>query len=164
MRGKIAIRFATAEDAGLILDLVRELARYERAPGAVVATEDDLVRHGFAPGRAFEALLASLDGEPVGFALFYPVFSTWLGRPGMFLEDLYVRERARRHGVGRALMARLAAVAVARGYGRLHFNVLAWNPAKGFYERLGMEPRAQWEGWGASEEVLRRLAQEDRGQ
>ncbi|HEV2301408.1 MAG TPA: GNAT family N-acetyltransferase [Stellaceae bacterium] len=164
MKGDIAIRFARAEDAGLILALVRELARYERAPGAVVATEADLVRHGFGRERAFEALLASLDGEPVGFALFYPVFSTWLGRPGMFLEDLYVREVARRRGVGRALLARLAAIAVERGYGRLHFNVLTWNPAKGFYERLGMEPRAQWQGYGAGEQVLRHLAQEDRGQ
>jgi GNAT superfamily N-acetyltransferase len=120
----IAIRFATAEDAGLILDLVRQLARYERAPGAVVATEADLVRHGFAPERAFEALLASLDGENAGFALFYPIFSTWLGRPGMFLEDLFVREPARGKGVGRALVVRLAAIAVERGYGRLHFNVL----------------------------------------
>ena len=164
MTGRISIRFATARDAALILDFVRELAHYERASGAVVATEADLVRYGFGPEPAFEALVATLDGEPVGFALFYPVFSTWLGRPGMFLEDLYVRERARRNGIGRALLSRLAAVAVERGYGRLHFNVLDWNPAKGFYERLGMAARPQWQGWAASEAVLRRLAQEDRGQ
>jgi GNAT superfamily N-acetyltransferase len=164
MTGRISIRFATAGDAALILDFVRELAHYERASGAVVATEADLVRYGFGPQRHFEAILAFLDGEPVGFALFYPVFSTWLGRPGMFLEDLYVRERARRNGIGRALLSRLAAIAVERGYGRLHFNVLDWNPAKGFYERLGMAARPQWQGWAASEAVLRRLAQEDRGQ
>jgi GNAT superfamily N-acetyltransferase len=164
MTGNVRIRFATAEDAGLILDLVRELARYERAPGEVVATEADLVRHGFGRERAFEAILSALDSEPAGFALFYPIFSTWLGRPGMFVEDLFVRERARGKGVGRALMARLAAIAIERGYRRLHLNVLTWNPARRFYERLGMEPRPQWQGYGAGEEVLRRLAREDPGQ
>ena len=163
MKGNIAIRFATAEDAELILELVRELARYERAPGAVQASAADLARHGFGPDRSFEALLAALDGEPAGFALFFPGFSTWLGRPGMFLEDLYVREQARRKGVGRALLARLASIAVERGYQRLNFNVLTWNPARGFYARLGMQPRVEWQGWGAGEDVLRRLAREDRG-
>lgn len=163
MQGIIAIRFASAADAALVLDLVRELAHYERAPGAVVATPEDLVRHGFGRDRAFEALLASIDGEPAGFALFFPSFSTWLGRPGLFLEDLYVRDWARGRGVGRALLARLARIAVERGYPRLNLNVLDWNPAKGFYERLGLEPRAEWQGYGASEDVLRRLAREDPG-
>ena len=159
----IALRFATAEDAGLLLQLIRELATYERAPDAVIATEDDLRRHGFGPERRFEALLASIDDEPAGFALFYPDFSTGLGRPGLFLEDLFVREWARGRGVGRRLMARLAAIAIQRGWPALHFNVLDWNPARGFYQRLGMEARSAWVPYGTTGAALRRLAGEDVG-
>ena len=125
----VTLRFATADDVGLLLQLIRELAAYEKASGAVVATEEDLRRHGFGSERRFEAVLALVDGEPAGFALFYPEFSTWHGRPGIFLEDLYVREWARRRGVGRRLMARLAAIAIERDWPALHFNVLDWNPA-----------------------------------
>ena len=157
----IILRFATAEDVGLLLQLICELAAYERAPRAVVATEDDLRRHGFGPEPHFEALLAAIDDEPAGFALFYPDFSTWLGQPGLYLEDLYVREWARGRGVGRRLMARLAAVAIERGWPALHFNVLDWNPARGFYRRLGIEARSEWLPYGASGEALRRLAAED---
>jgi len=157
----IRIRFATADDAGLLLQLIRELAAYERAPGSVVATEDDLRRHGFGSERRFEALLAFIDEEPAGFALFYPDFSTWLGRPGAFLEDLYVRDWARGRGVGRRLMARLAAIAIERDWPLLHFNVLDWNPAHGFYRRLGIQPRVEWQPYGATAEALRRLAGED---
>src|SRR6516162_4988551 len=159
----IILRFATAEDVGLLLQLICELAAYERAPRAVVATEDDLRRHGFGPERRFEALLASIDDEPAGFALFYPDFSTWLGRPGLFLEDLFVREWARGRGVGRRLMARLAATAVERDWPVLHFNVLDWNPARGFYRRLGIEPRNEWLPHGATGETLRHLAAQDAG-
>jgi GNAT superfamily N-acetyltransferase len=159
----IALRFATAEDAGLLLQLIRELATYERAPDAVTATEDDLRRHGFGPDRRFEALLAFVDGELAGFALFYPDFSTWRGRPGLFLEDLYVREWARGRGVGRRLIARLAAIAIERDWPALHFNVLDWNPARSFYGRLGIEARSAWVPYGATAAVLRRLASEDVG-
>ena len=159
----IALRFATAEDAGLLLQLIRELATYERAPDAVIATEDDLRRHGFGPERRFEALLASIDDEPAGFALFYPDFSTWTGRPGVFLEDLFVREWARGRGVGRRLTARLAAIAIERGWPALHFNVLDWNPARGFYQRLGIEARGAWVPHGATCAVLHRLAGEEVG-
>jgi GNAT superfamily N-acetyltransferase len=154
----ITIRFATGADVGLLLQLIRELAAYEKAPGAVVATEADLRRHGFGPERRFEALLAFLDGEPAGFALFYPDFSTWHGRPGVFLEDLYVREWARGRGVGRRLMARLAAIAIERDWTALHFNVLDWNPARGFYRRLGIARRSEWLPHRATGEILRRLA------
>lgn len=163
MSPELTIRFAEAEDAGLVLRFVRELAVYEKAPDAVVATEDDLRRHGFGPNRDFEAILAILDGEPVGFALFHPRFSTWLGRPGMYLEDLYVSEAARGLGVGRRLMARLAAIAVERGWGRLDFQVLDWNPARDFYHRLGIAHLGEWLSYGADSDALRRLAAEDRG-
>jgi hypothetical protein len=88
------IRFATLDDAAILLRLIRDLAVYERAPNAVVATEEDLRRYGFGPERQFEALLAFLDSEPAGFALFHPRFSTWLGRPGVYLEDLFVTHAA----------------------------------------------------------------------
>src|SRR5271169_1227028 len=161
MSGTITIRFAAPEDAGLVLRLIRELAVYEKAPEAVVATEADLVCHGFGPDRQFEAILAFVDGEPAGCALFHPRFSTWLGRPGMYLEDLYVTEPARGRGVGRRLMARLAAIAVERGWGRIDFHVLDWNPARAFYHRLGMAHVDGWLRYGGDEAALRRLAATD---
>ena len=157
----ITLRFASSGDVALLLQLIRELAAYERAPDAVFATEDDLRRYGFGAERWFEALLAFVDGEPAGFALFYPDFSTWLARPGLYLEDLYVREWARGRGVGRRLMARLAALAIERDWPSLHFNVLGWNPARGFYRRLGIDARDDWRPYGAPADVLRRLAAQD---
>jgi GNAT superfamily N-acetyltransferase len=158
----ITVRFAEPADAGLVLQLIHELAVFERAPDAVVATEADLIRHGFSPERKFEAILAFLDGEPAGLAVFHSRFSTWLGRPGMYLVDLYVRPEARRCGVGRRLMARLAAIAVERGWGRIDFQVLDWNPARDFYARLGLQHLGEWLRYGGDGEVLRRLAAEDR--
>jgi len=157
----ITIRFATADDVPLLLRLIRALAVFERAPDAVVATEDDLRRHGFGPAPKFEAILAFLYGEPAGCALFHSRFSTWLGRPGLYLEDLYVTEEARGRGVGRRLMARLAAIAVERGWGRIDFHVLDWNPAREFYRRLGMEHPGEWLRYGGDEAALKRLAAED---
>ncbi|HEY3908371.1 MAG TPA: GNAT family N-acetyltransferase [Stellaceae bacterium] len=164
MSQTITIRFAEAEDAALVLRLIRELAIFEKAPQAVVATEADLVRHGFAPDRQFEAILAFLDREPAGLALFHSRFSTWLGRPGMYLEDLHVVAGARGRGVGRRLMARLAAIALERDWGRLDFQVLDWNPARGFYARLGMTHLGEWLRYGADGAALRRLAAEDEGE
>jgi GNAT superfamily N-acetyltransferase len=161
MSRRITIRFGTPDDAGLVLRLIRALAAYEKAPEAVVATEADLVRYGFGPDPQFEAILAFVDGEPAGLALFHSRFSTWLGRPGMYLEDLYVTEAARGLGVGRRLMARLAAIAVERGWGRIDFQVLDWNPARNFYHRLGMQHLGEWLRYGGNDEALRRLAKED---
>jgi GNAT superfamily N-acetyltransferase len=155
------IRFAAPEDVGLLLQLIRELAAYERAPDAVVATEDDLRRFGFGPERRFEALIAFIDDKPAGFALFFPDFSTWRGRPGLYLEDLYVKDWARRLGVGRRLIARLAAIAIERDWPALHLSVLNWNPARGFYHRLGISAREEWLPYGATGEPLRRLSAQD---
>ena len=160
----ITLRSATAEDVGLLLQLIHELAAYERSPDAVVATETDLLRYGFGTKPRFESLLAFVDDRPAGFALFYPDFSTWLGRPGLFLEDLYVREWARGRGVGRRLMARLAALAIERDWPAMHFNVLDWNPARGFYGRLGIEHRNEWLPHSATGEALLLLAALDRGE
>lgn len=158
----ITIRFGTPDDAGIVLRLIRELAAFERAPQAVVATEADLSRHGFGQDRQFEAILAFLDDDPVGLALFHPRFSTWLGRPGLYLEDLYVVPAARGRGVGRRLMARLAAIALERGWGRIDFQVLDWNPARDFYARLGMAHLGEWLRYGGDSEALRCLAEDDR--
>ncbi|HTS94317.1 MAG TPA: GNAT family N-acetyltransferase [Stellaceae bacterium] len=158
----IALRYATEADVGTLLDLVRALALYEKVPEAVVATEADLLRHGFGPERRFEALLAFVDERPAGFALFFPNFSTWLGRPGLYLEDIFVLEWARKLGVGRRLMARLAAIAVERGWGRLDFWVLHWNPARGFYHRLGVRHMEEWLPYRAEGAALEALAREDR--
>jgi len=160
---EIAIRFATADDAGLLLHFVRELAAYEKAADSVVATEDDLRRHGFGPERHFEALIASVDGSAAGIALFFPTYSTWRGKPGLYLEDVFVSEWARGLGIGRRLMARLAAIAVERGWERLDFSVLDWNPARGFYERLGAGPLEEWVRYRADGDALARLAAEDAG-
>lgn len=145
-----------------MLRFIRELAVYEKAPVAVVATENDLRRHGFGPQSQFEAILAFIGDEPAGFALFHPRFSTWLGQPGLYLEDLYVAEAARGRGVGRRLIARLAAIAVERGWGRIDFQVLDWNSARGFYQRLGLTHLSEWLRYGGDGDVLRRLAAEDR--
>ena len=158
---EITLRFATAEDAGVLLALVRELAIFENAPDAVLATEADLRRHGFGPEPRFEALLAFVDGRAAGFALFFPNFSTWLGKPGLFLEDIFVSEWARKLGVGRRLMAKLAAIAVERGWGRLDFSVLHWNPARGFYHRLGIRHMEEWLPYRAEGDALAALARED---
>jgi GNAT superfamily N-acetyltransferase len=155
---RIAIRPATVEDCRLILGFIRELALYERAPEAVVATEADLKRHGFGPEPRFEALIATLDGEPVGMALFHTRFSTWLGAPTLYLEDIFVREAARGHGVGRRLMARLAAIALERGWARIDFHVLDWNPARNFYKKLGFDHLEEWLRYGAAGGWLERLA------
>ena len=161
MNPAITVRFATADDVPLLLRLIRALAAFEKAPDAVVATEADLRRHGFGPERQFEAILAFLDDEPAGVALFHSRFSTWLGRPGMYLEDLFVTEKARGLGVGRRLMTRLAAIAAERGWGRIDFHVLDWNPAREFYQRLGMHHHGEWLRYGGDEAALKPLAAED---
>lgn len=140
----ITVRAATPDDVGTILRFVRELAAFERQPDAVKATEADLLRDGFGPRPRFEARIAELDGAPAGFALFFHNYSTWEGRAGLFLEDIYVTESARRHGVGRRLVEDLAALAVERGCARFDLSVLQWNPARRFYEGAGFRHLEEW--------------------
>jgi GNAT superfamily N-acetyltransferase len=158
---RVTIRRASADDCGLILQFIRELALYEKAPEAVVATEAQLREHGFGANPRFEAIIAELGGEPAGMALFHSRFSTWLGHPTLFLEDIFVREAARGHGIGRRLMARLAAIALERGWGRIDFHVLDWNPARGFYQKLGFDHLEEWLRYGAAKGWLERLAEGD---
>lgn len=143
----ISIRSASPADIPLILALIRELAAYERAPEQAIATEADLSRHLFPrAGRpTVECLIGEIDGEPRGFALYFTSFSTWLGRSGIYLEDLFVRPDSRRRGLGRALLSHLAGLAVERGCGRLEWAVLDWNtPAIDFYRSLGATPMDEW--------------------
>ena len=141
----LAIRFATADDCAAILGFIRELAAYERLSHEVVADEAQLRATLFGARPAAEVLLAELGGAPVGFALFFPSYSTFLARPGLYLEDLFVQPPARGRGCGLALMSALARIAVARGYGRFEWSVLDWNePSIKFYERLGARQQADW--------------------
>jgi len=157
---QITVRPATPADVETILTFIKGLAAFEREPDAVKTTVDDLRRDGFGEHPKFETLMAELDGQPVGFALFFPTYSTWEGCPGIHLEDIFVVERVRGHGVGRKLMAALAAIAVARGCPRLELSVLHWNPAREFYHRLGMGHLEAWLPYRLSGEALRALAAE----
>ncbi len=153
------IRFATAADVPVILHLVRELAIYERALDKVVATEALLHEAMFAATPAAEALIAQVDGAPVGLALFFHNFSTWTGWRGLYLEDLYVTPEARGLGIGKALLQRLAVVAVERGCARFEWQVLTWNtPAIEFYRAMGAELMEEWRTCRVSGDALARLA------
>jgi GNAT superfamily N-acetyltransferase len=139
------LRLATAADVPQILAFIRALADYERLLDRVVATEAGLRAALFGPRPYAEVVLAEDAGRPIGFALFFHTFSTFLGQPGIYLEDLFVVPEARGRGVGRALLGYLAALAVERGCGRVEWAVLDWNaPAIGFYERLGAVPNSEW--------------------
>ena len=139
------IRLATAADASLILRFVQALAEYEREPQAVQVTAAKLREQLSAAVPPFECLIAEHAGTPLGFALFFPSYSTWLGRPGIWLEDLFVLPEARRAGVGTSLLGRLGELARERNCGRLEWSVLDWNqPAIDFYESLGAKLMEQW--------------------
>ena len=158
-REPISIRPATAADVPLILTFIRELAEYEKLAHEVVASEADFHDALFGPRPVIEAVIASIGGEPVGYALFFPNFSTFLGKLGLYLEDLYVRPQARGLGAGRALLEHLAQIAVDRGWGRFEWAVLDWNePSIGFYKKMGARPMDEWTIFRMTGEPLRRLA------
>ena len=155
------IRFAQLGDVPAILALIRELAHYERAPEQVVATEDQLRENLFGAHPVAEVLLGEERGEPVSFAVFFHNFSTWLGRRGLYLEDLFVRPEMRGKGYGRALLARLAQVAQERDCGRMEWAVLDWNePAIQFYRKLGARPNDEWTIFRLTRDGIVRLARE----
>jgi GNAT superfamily N-acetyltransferase len=155
------IRTAAPQDVPAILTMVRELAEYERAPHEVIATEAKLRTALFGENPAVYALIAENDetGEAVGFAMWFLNFSTWLGQHGVYLEDLYVKPHARGDGHGRALLTRLAQIAVERGCGRVEWAVLDWNePSIGFYKSLGALPMDEWTIFRLTGDALSRLA------
>jgi GNAT superfamily N-acetyltransferase len=141
----VVIRFATPDDTPLILAFIRELAEYEKLRHEVIADEAAIRATLFHIRPAAEVLIAEIAGQPVGFALFFQTYSTFLAKPGMWLEDLFVRPAARGKRAGLALMAALARVAVQRNYGRFEWSVLDWNkPALDFYASLGAQPMSEW--------------------
>jgi GNAT superfamily N-acetyltransferase len=153
------IRPCCPDDAETLVALVRELATYEHLEAFARATPDDFRAHLFGPRPAAEAILAEVGGSPVGFALFFSTFSTFRGQAGIYLEDVFVRPEHRGRGIGKALLAYVAQVAVARGCGRLEWSVLDWNaPAIGFYRALGARPLDEWTVYRIDDEPLARLA------
>jgi GNAT superfamily N-acetyltransferase len=157
------IREAVEADLPLILTLIRALAVYERLEHKVVATEDVLRESLFGARPYAETLIVEEDGEPFGFALFFHNFSTFIGRPGIYLEDLFVKPEARGRGYGKALLARLAAIAKERNCGRLEWSVLDWNePSINFYKALGAVPLDDWTIFRVTDGALDTLAGHDR--
>jgi len=153
------IRFATSDHADLILHFIRGLAAYEREPDKVKATAADLRAQMESASPPFECLIAQDQTTPIGFALFYRSYSTWLGQPLLFLEDLFVEEKYRGSGAGIALIKRLAEIAHERGYSRLEWRVLDWNePAHRFYRALGAFPIDEWTVWRVEGDALTHLS------
>lgn len=159
-RQPVLIRPAAPEDVDLVLGFVHRLAAFEREPDAVKATRADYLRDGFGPDPSFGAHLAFVGERPAGLALWFRTYSTWEGRPGLWLEDLFVEEWARGQGVGRALVAALAALAHGRGWARLDLSVLDWNPARAFYDRLGFRHLLPWRPYRLEGSALAALARE----
>lgn len=158
------IRLATPYDVPVVLELVHELAAYEKEPDAVEATPEQLHEALFGQDPVASCHVAQVDGAVVGFALWYRTYSTWTGRPGLWLEDLYVRPAARGTGLGRALLQTLAGVAVDRGWTRFEWWVLDWNtPAQGFYRTVGARPEDDWTVWRVDGAALLALAEPPTG-
>jgi GNAT superfamily N-acetyltransferase len=157
----LVIRKAERRDVPEIRRLIRDLAEYERAPEQAVAAEQDLLRDGFGPSPRYFCLMAEWDGAPAGFALYFHNYSTWQGRWGLYLEDLFVRPQHRGRGIGKALFVELARTAVREGCGRFVWQVLDWNqPAIDFYEKLGAKRLAEWVTMRVDGEALERLARD----
>jgi GNAT superfamily N-acetyltransferase len=155
------IRSAAPADVPQILAFIRALAAYEREPDAVTATEAGLLRDGFGPNPFYSCLMAEHDGQPAGFAFFFFNYSTWKGQPGIYLEDLFVQPEYRGLGIGKALLKRVAAIAVEKGCPRLQWEVLDWNtPAIEFYRAMGAEFLDEWRNVRVSGEAIKRLAGE----
>jgi GNAT superfamily N-acetyltransferase len=152
------LEHATERDLPLILSLIRQLAEYEKLSHVVVATEA-ILRESLFERRAAEVVIAYAGDEPAGFAVFFRTFSTFLGVPGMYLEDLFVIPKFRRHGLGRQLLVHLARIAAERGYGRIEWSVLDWNElAIGFYKALGAAPMDEWTVFRLTGDSIHRLA------
>jgi GNAT superfamily N-acetyltransferase len=155
-----SIRPARPEDAELLVNLVRELAVYEKLEQHALATPDDFRRHLFGPRPAAEAAVAEVGGEPAGFALWFSTFSTFRGQSGLYLEDIFVKPAYRGRGIGKGLLAAVALRAIERGCGRLEWSVLDWNaPAIGFYRSFGARPMNDWTVYRIDDEPLRLLAE-----
>jgi GNAT superfamily N-acetyltransferase len=155
----LLIRPAVEQDVPLVLSFIQQLAEYERLTHEAVVTEDSLRESLFGTRRCAEVLLGYFDSQPVAFAVFFHNFSTFLGRPGLYLEDLFVIPEMRGRGFGRAMLVELARIARERGCGRFEWSVLDWNePAIGFYKKLGAVPMEEWTVFRVKGDALNRLA------
>ncbi|AXU95215.1 MAG TPA: N-acetyltransferase [Erwinia persicina] len=156
----IVIRRAEHQDAKLILAMIAELAEYEKALHEVVASQQDIEHSLFAPESHTEALMCEVDGEPAGYAVFFTSYSTWLGKNGIYLEDLYISPRFRGQKAGKMLLRHIAQLAVSRGCGRLEWSVLDWNqPAIDFYKSIGAAPQDEWVRYRMEGQVLTDFAE-----
>ena len=159
----VVVRPATPADVPIILELIRELAIYENEPLTTVkATEADILRDGFGAERRFECLLVEVAGRPAGFTLFFHNYSTWEGRAGIYVEDIFVSDWARGRNIGRRLLAEIAAIAESRGCRRVDLSVLHWNPARAFYERIGLVEMSEWRPYRLRGDAFTALAAEGR--
>jgi len=155
----IEIRRATAEDSALILGFITELAIYEKAESEVIASESDIKHSLFGSDSTTKALICNIDNKPVGFAVYFFNYSTWLGKHGLYLEDLYVSPKHRGTGAGKALLKNLAKIALSKNCGRFEWSVLDWNePAIGFYQSIGAKPQEEWVGYRLTGKALENLA------
>ena len=156
----LTLRPAVPSDAALIVQFIRELAEFEREPEAAIVTEADIHNHAFGEHPLVHVTMAEWDGEPAGFALWFLNFSTWQGKPGIYLEDLFVRPAFRRNGIGKALLKHLAAIAVKEGWTRFVWQVLDWNtPAIEFYEAHGAKAMSSWITCRVEGDAIRQLAE-----
>jgi GNAT superfamily N-acetyltransferase len=160
LASEIKVRPATVDDVELLHKFSVDLSTYEDEPHAVTSTPQTLARDGFGKDPQFAALIAEMAGKPVGFALYTFNYSVWTGARGIFIEDIWVVPEQRRAGVARALMAALARECAAKGFKRIDLNVLDWNPARGFYEKIGLRWIKNWLPYRLSGEALEKLAGE----
>jgi GNAT superfamily N-acetyltransferase len=157
---KLVIRKGTEKDVSIILDLIKALADYEKAPNEVIADEKILLQNLFGEKPYAETLIAEYDDEPAGFALFFHNFSTWIGKPGIYLEDLFVKPHLRGKGIGKQLLVQIAKIAVERDCGRFEWSVLDWNePSIQFYKNLGAKPMDEWTTFRMTEKQLKALSE-----
>lgn len=155
----LTIRPATPADVPLIQQFIRDLAEYERSPESAIATQEDLLRDGFGPAPKYRCILAEWEGKPAGFAFFFYNYSTWQGKPGLYLEDLFVKPVFRGKGIGKALLLHLAKIAVDENCGRFQWQVLDWNtPAIDFYKSLGAKTMNEWLTMRVEGEDIEKLA------
>ena len=158
----LKIRPATSEDVAHIVALIRELALYEKDPGAAIATEEDILRDGFGPEPYFRCLIAEWHGNVAGFALYFFQYSTWEGRPALYLEDLFVRQEYRHRGIGKALFQYLAQIAIDRNCTRFQWECLDWNqPSLDFYESVGAKVLREWLNLRITGDALQSLARSE---
>lgn len=155
----LTIKQAAVEDSGLILRFVEELADYEKAAHEVLATESDIRESLFGDNSTTHAVICSVDDKPIGFAVYFFNYSTWLGKNGLYLEDLYVSPEYRGVGAGKALLKHLANIAISKQCGRFEWNVLDWNePAINFYQSIGAKPQNEWIGYRLAGQALEEFA------